>query len=184
MNLLQEETRAIVSQLMCHGAGGKLPKLESYVSPYSTPKCHKVHYCNSSRNHSHQKNPQYHTAVCLLLRHTFNLLQGRSGQSLPTQEFISFQFEVLLQSWLFVLPFGLFTLNHQGRLVNSLLQQCTVYIFETFFQYCTLQMFTGQHRVFAGFPCNIARKSYNFHGVSPQSVNITGFIHNIHRVSL
>ena len=27
-------------------------------------------------------------------------------------------------------------------------------------------------------------KSYNYHGVSPQSVNITGFIHNIHRVSL
>ena len=27
-------------------------------------------------------------------------------------------------------------------------------------------------------------KSYNYHGVSPQSVNITGFTHNIHRVSL
>ena len=27
-------------------------------------------------------------------------------------------------------------------------------------------------------------KSYNYHGVSLQSVNITGFIHNIHRVSL
>ena len=27
-------------------------------------------------------------------------------------------------------------------------------------------------------------KPYNYHGVSPQSANITGFIHNIHRVSL
>ena len=56
----------------------------------------------------------------------------------------------------------------------------------------TLKMFPGHYRVLAGFPCcgetlkylQIAGKSYNYHGVSPQSVNITGFIHNIHRVSL
>ena len=30
----------------------------------------------------------------------------------------------------------------------------------------------------------IVGKSYNYHGGSPQSVNITGFIHNIHRISL
>ena len=57
---------------------------------------------------------------------------------------------------------------------------------------CKLQLFTGVYGVFAGFPCcgetlyylQIVGKSYNYHGVSPQSVNITGFIHNIHRVSL
>ena len=53
-------------------------------------------------------------------------------------------------------------------------------------------MFTWYYRVFAGIPCcgetleylQIAGKSYDYHGVSLQSVNIKGFIHNIHRVSL
>ena len=58
--------------------------------------------------------------------------------------------------------------------------------------FCTLQMFTGHYGVFTSFPCSgetlqyleIVGKSYHCPGVSPQSVNITGFIHNIHRVSL
>ena len=45
----------------------------------------------------------------------------------------------------------------------------------------TLQMFTGHYGIFAGFPCcgetlyhlQIAGKSYNYHGISLQSVNIT-----------
>ena len=53
-------------------------------------------------------------------------------------------------------------------------------------------MFTGHYGVFTSFPCSgetlqyleIVGKSYHYPGVSPQSVNITGFIHNIHRVSL
>ena len=57
---------------------------------------------------------------------------------------------------------------------------------------CHTAKFTGHHGVFTGFPCcwetlwylQIAGKSYNHHGVSPQSINITGFIHNIYKVSL
>jgi hypothetical protein len=56
----------------------------------------------------------------------------------------------------------------------------------------TLQMFAEYYWVFAGIPfcgetllyLKIAGKSYNYHGVSLQSVNITGFIHNIYKVSL
>ena len=35
---------AVVSQLMCNEVGGKLPKPESDVLPYGTPKRHRVHY--------------------------------------------------------------------------------------------------------------------------------------------
>ena len=56
---------------------------------------------------------------------------------------------------------------------------------------CTANVYRAL-QVFAEFPCcgetlqylQIAGKSYNYHGVSPQSVNMTGLIHNIHRDSM
>jgi hypothetical protein len=40
MNLLWGETRAVVSQLMCHQVQSELPEPESDILPYGTPKRH------------------------------------------------------------------------------------------------------------------------------------------------
>ena len=72
----------------------------------------------------------------------------------------------------------------------NILNRIDKYKSEAFLSY-TANVYSA-YGVSAGFPCcgetlqylQIAGKSYSYNKISPQFVNITGFIHNLHWVSL